>query len=1068
MSALAQDRIEEAPSGSAAASGLVDADHPWLGLDSFSEETRQYFHGREEEVGELARRVQRKTLAILFGQSGLGKTSILRAGIVPRLRKEGFCPVYVRIDYSRESPAPSQQIKQAIFKATEALGKWTKAGSAVPGESLWEFLHHRDDFLKDERGQTLTPLVIFDQFEEIFTLGQMDDFGRKRAEEFIQDLADLVENRPPRSIEVMMENEDSIVERFDFDRADYRILIALREDYLAHLEGLKAQMPSITQNRMRLARMTGHQALAAVTKPGGKLVSEEVAESIVRFVAGGAELRNAEVEPSLLSLVCRELNNARITQGRSEISADLLAGSRDTILHEFYERALTDQPPGVRQFIEDEMLTESGFRESLAEERVQKGFAAANALPSALPLLVNRRLLRIEERLDTRRVEITHDVLCAVVKASRDARREREAREEAERQLAAQRAREEATKRSLVRTRQVAIGAAVLAILAVVGAVFGWYNMTRAKEAEAQANATRGEAEKLVGYLLDDFYLELQPVGRLDVVAALSKRALDYYAGLPPAMRTPETERNRALAQVRYGAALALLRKFPESDKALTDAIDTLQKLRGNGDRSEAAAIGLGLGYAARARLMITQGRADEQMKAAQAGVEVLQPLMAQASPSTSVRRAYGDAATRYGFAKMRGQQEVEGAKLLEAARDAYRGIDGLKLDDLNAAAAYAEASAWLAEALLFQKKHDAARPIAEEAIQLTTQVLDRRPAHMAALRSRALLLGEMASIELNDLHVRKALAYLRQEEKDYAAFISLDPGNSLSQRNRVVTLGNIGQAQESLGQLSDALATYRLGTKITREHSLWDDIWDSPMEVEVLEADMGIPPRTQEFNANHALYEAAARAGATDFYRNGMLYIKMREREVALINGEFAVALASGRADAPKAEAMKSEGGEETRYINSMRANIHRQIAWASYNLKDYATAESEARRSIDHLAGPLPFGDTGDKVVRSESRIFLAATIARQGRQAEAKAMIEPELKFQRELVTRGSDDVRQHVLVAEALLAAAYASSPGEAKPYLKEAAGILDKLPPEAKKRKTVSQLRGWITDETKRS
>ena len=204
-------------------------------------------------------------------------------------------------------------------------------------------------------------------------------------------------------------------------------------------------MPSITQNRMRLARMTGAQALSAVVKPGGRLVSQEVAESIVRFVAGGAELANAEVEPSLLSLVCRELNNVRLAKGRAEISADLLAGSRDTILTEFYERALADQPAGVRRVIEDELLTESGYRESLAEERVTKALAAAGAAPDALAKLVNRRLLRIEERLDMRRVELTHDVLCSVVASSRDLRHEREARDEAERQLAAQQEREAAT-----------------------------------------------------------------------------------------------------------------------------------------------------------------------------------------------------------------------------------------------------------------------------------------------------------------------------------------------------------------------------------------------------------------------------------------------------------------------------------------------------------------------------------------------------------------------------------------------------------------------------------------------
>jgi len=365
----------------------VDAEHPWLGLVSFTEETREFFHGREEEVAELARRVQRKLLTILFGKSGLGKTSILRAGIVPRLRPLGFCPVYVRIDYSRDAPPPGEQIKQAIFRASEASGQWTHVGVAVPGESLWEFLHHRGDFLRDASGRTLTPLLIFDQFEEIFTLAQSDDFGRRRAAEFVEELADLVQNRPPKALDARIDADDAVAEAFDFTRSDYRVLIALREDYLAHLEAFKTSMPAITQNRMRLAPMTGEQALEAVMKPGGRLVSREVAEAIVRFIAGGSELRNAEVEPSLLSLICRELNNARVAQRRNEISADLLAGSHDTILAEFYERALADQPAGVRHFVEDQLLTESGFRESLAEERVKKAFAAAAAAPDALATL---------------------------------------------------------------------------------------------------------------------------------------------------------------------------------------------------------------------------------------------------------------------------------------------------------------------------------------------------------------------------------------------------------------------------------------------------------------------------------------------------------------------------------------------------------------------------------------------------------------------------------------------------------------------------------------------------------
>src|SRR5512135_3320223 len=108
------------PPDSSASQPSVDPQHPWLGLASFTEETRGYFHGRDEEVAELGRRVQRKLLTILFGQSGLGKTSILRAGLVPRLRPLGYCPVYVRIDYAADSPSPAEQIKAAIFRATLA------------------------------------------------------------------------------------------------------------------------------------------------------------------------------------------------------------------------------------------------------------------------------------------------------------------------------------------------------------------------------------------------------------------------------------------------------------------------------------------------------------------------------------------------------------------------------------------------------------------------------------------------------------------------------------------------------------------------------------------------------------------------------------------------------------------------------------------------------------------------------------------------------------------------------------------------------------------------------------
>jgi hypothetical protein len=1071
----------------------VDAQHPWLGLDSFTEETRAFFYGRDEEVAELARRVQRKTLTILFGQSGLGKTSILRAGIVPRLRPMGYCPIYVRIDYSPDSPVPAEQIKQAIFRATQASGQWTQPGVAVAGESLWEFLHHRDDVLRDSSGKPLMPLLIFDQFEEIFTLAQTDDFGRKRAAEFAEDLADLVENRAPKALEARMEQDDSAAERFDFTRSDYRILIALREDYLAHLEAFKAVMPSITQNRMRLARMTGGQALDAVLKPGGKLVNDEVAEAIVRFVAGGSELRNAEVEPSLLSLICRELNNARIAQGRSEISTDVLAGSRETILSEFYERALTDQPPGVRKFIEDEMLTESGFRESLAEERVQKAFAAAGAAADALATLVNRRLLRIEERLDLRRVELTHDVLCSVVAASRELRHEREARDEAERKLAAQRERERATRKALVRARQIAVGCAVLALIAVGGTIFGYISTKRAQQAEFQAQQTRGmaesargEAEKLIVYLLDDFYLELEPVGRLDVVAALAKRAVDYYAALPPELRTTDTDRNRALALVRYGAALRTQSKLDEAEKALSDAIGVLGKLRKDGDQSEATAVGLGLGLVAQARVAGSRNNRPQERQLVDQAVTVLKPAMAAPNPSTALRRAYGLALTHLAFNQLDNNEEEDAVKTLEEARGVYRSIAGLKLDDPPSAVAYAEASSRQVAALQALGRLDEARKIGEDASAVAGRVIEQRPGDMTALRARALISTTLSFGQASDLHIGRALALSEQSARDWEAIVKLDPSNQLTWHNLVADRGAIGYWLFALGRVGE-------GREVTRSAlAIEPHLNESSLNAEILayvagytamlEADAG-SRRTAEtaLAANRRFSEIAVRGlpdgsfGRALFpefvgYYGGFTFVGLSKGyggyAIPFGTGDYETVRSLARASAKRIEQIKSPTPQ--RELDRIRVLdwAYRTGAEASYHLKDYAAADTEIKRALE-LRQKIPARNMVVKRDVNEELLLAAVIAARLERYGEAQKLIEPALKFHRELYARkDNDDLTQRVEFARTLFVSALAV-PRQGASQLAQAAAILDGLPPEMRDLKSVSIWREQIAEEQKK-
>ena len=1073
------------PLDNAAAPPSVDAQNPWLGLASFTEETQAFFYGREEEVAELARRVQRKLLTLLFGQSGLGKTSILRAGILPRLRPIGYCPVYVRIDYSPESPPPSEQIKQAIFKATEQSGQWTRIGVANAGESLWEFLHHRDDVLRDAQGKTLTPLLIFDQFEEIFTLAQSDDVGRRRASEFIEDLANLVENRPPPELEARIERDDTAAEQFDFTRSDYRVLIALREDYLAHLESLKVAMPSITQNRMRLARMTGEQARAAVVKPGGKLVSEEVAESIVRFIAGGSELRNAEVEPSLLSLICRELNNTRIAQGRNEISADLLAGTHDTILAEFYERALADQPPAVRRFIEDELLTESGFRESIAEERVRKAFAEMGA-PGALAKLVDRRLLRVEERLDVRRVELTHDVLCSVVRASRDLRHEREARDEVERKLAAQRASQLATRKALVRARQVAAICGVLAIGAIASALFGYASSKRAQQAEAQAQETRamaesarGEAEKLIVYLLDDFYLELEPVGRLDIVAALAKRAVDYYAALPAAIRTPETDRNRALALVRYGAALRTQSRLEESHAALSEAVDVLGKLRAQGDQSEATAIGLGVGLVSQARVADSQNRLPDARQLIQQSVGVLKPLMAAPTPSIPVRRAYGLAMTYFGFSQLRTNEEEGAATTLAEARDAYVGIDGLTLRDIPAAVAYAEASAWQMQALQNVGRLDESRQVGEAAMKVTGQVLERRPGDMSALRAEALIVDSLAGIEWTGLHLRRAMELTRQSERDWEAIVKLDPTNQIAWNNLIDARMTVTGQLYSMGDVRGAREQLRAALDIEQR------VNDSGMIGNVLslaagylarfEADAGNRQSASVAMASNQRFVALATRsvppnsfgsvflpeflGNYGFPGSGLGYGALA---LPYADGDYETVRRRARDSIKRMEQLKDVPAPQRQARNATLEVAYRTSADASYRLQEYAAADSDIRRAVE-LRKAIPTRSLGERRDEAALTTLAAMIAARMERYVEARRLIDPVLELHRGLFARpDNEDLTQHIEFAQALYASALARS-GSSAAELKQAAAILDALPAPMRTLISVKRIRASIAD-----
>jgi hypothetical protein len=1029
----------------------IDPENPWLGLFSYSEETRAYFHGRDEETAELARRVQRKLLTVLFGQSGLGKTSLLRAGLVPRLRDEAYCPVYVRIDYAPESPSPAEQIKQAIFKASATAGMWTRPGTAIAGESLWEFMHHRGDLLRDANGNTLLPLLIFDQFEEIFTLAQADDTGRARAKQFLDELADLVENRPPEALEARMENDDAAAEDFDFARADYRILIALREDYLAHLESVKSNMPSITQNRMRLARMTGAQALSAVVKPGGKLVSQEVAESIVRFVAGGSELVNAEIEPSLLSLVCRELNTVRQAQGRAEISADLLAGSRDSILSEFYERTLADQPAAVRRVIEDELLTESGYRESLAEERVRKALAAAGASPEALATLVDRRLLRIEDRLDMRRVELTHDVLCSVVLSSRDKRHEREARELAQRQLAEQQAREEAQHRALVRARMIASVCVVLMVVAVASAVFGLLSMRRARVAEAEAQKSRTDAEKLVSFLIDDFYTELAPTGRLETLGKLAHMTVTYYDGLPPGLVTPRTQAYRAMALVREGAALNNSGKTDAAYQRFDEAQAAFEKLQASGDRSDAVTYGLGLTLYNKGFSFLGGGRGTpEQLRRA---ADLLRPLVYKPGGARAAKLTYADDLNYLSHS----QSYAAGVATCDEARKVLAGIGALELTDLDATASYADTADSEARFLLQLDRRDEAQKLELQVYDLAEKVLARRPSDLHSLWNRffaADLLSRIAARRHDDASAADYAVKSVQAGEDSVRF---NPSDMTTWQLWTTGLRNVADGQFDRGEISHAIATmhslFALAQDKRLPSSLGPVVWYHWITLANLQAESGDTAGAAQSIKGYVRDAGALIAQLAPDDLRRQLLAKPEEalgNRLKLTEGASEDAYAGATAEIARIDQIRIPASDSNAV--KMRDNMRRTQLFtasrAALRMNHPAQAETLARQL---LAVPFDPNTGEDPLINtSAAQAILAHAIAMQGRAGEVQATLQPALAYYRRQQQDGAHDPQFRHDFAYALYVSAIAE-PAHAQrdADLTEASAQIDGASGEAK-------------------
>jgi hypothetical protein len=409
---------------------MTDHRNRYPGAQPFSDDdfSRKVFFGRDGAARILANKILANRVVTVYARSGLGKTSLLKAGVAPLLREDGYLPLFVRVNDLRAGPfrglletVPGEAARQQI--------------EYVPGrsESLWSFFKTaefwRDDLL-------LTPVLILDQFEELFTLQ-----SEEARAHFLSELSYLIRGvRPPP------DEETPPGETLSEHPPALRIVLSLREDCLGLLEDAAEHIPQILDARFRLAPLdlpAAKEAIvgpAAVTDPGLETrpfeldsaaldaILDHLSQARTRTVS---ETRR-HVEPFQLQLICRRMEqfaDARLKESHADVTivmADLggEAGLNRT-LRDFYDDEAIESLPdrrsrrASRRLCEEYLISPEGRRLSLEENELYRQLGLSREI---LGGLVASRLLRSETRSESTYYELSHDSLVEPILESRSAK----------------------------------------------------------------------------------------------------------------------------------------------------------------------------------------------------------------------------------------------------------------------------------------------------------------------------------------------------------------------------------------------------------------------------------------------------------------------------------------------------------------------------------------------------------------------------------------------------------------------------------------------------------------------
>ncbi len=361
---------------------------PYRGLVAYGLGDAEIFFGREHAIEVLGGYLQRSKLTVIQSESGAGKTSLLQAGVAPRLLTGGHLPLILR-PYTQ---SPTISITQAFLPNVQQISTLAKA-------PLRAFLSQVTAVL----GQDTILFIILDQFEEFFTL--LPEAESREA--FVNDLAECLED-PTLNV---------------------RWVLALRSDFFGDLAGFRPRIRNPFENDFRLNRLTSQDARAIIVKPA-QHCGIECEQSLVDALLEDLTQPDGRIAPPQVQLVCLALHNAYQDRKAADPSLSPILtlnlyreeGAARGILRGHLNRVLRRALPKAEQrdlahqllisLISSDQRRVRRTRSELARQ-FAAGTVLARNIDEVLDELVANRLVNVEqeEAQQEATYELAHDYL---------------------------------------------------------------------------------------------------------------------------------------------------------------------------------------------------------------------------------------------------------------------------------------------------------------------------------------------------------------------------------------------------------------------------------------------------------------------------------------------------------------------------------------------------------------------------------------------------------------------------------------------------------------------------------